>query len=122
MSTYGISRDATYYPNPDRFDPFRFYDLRMAAEKSDPSTSKGFGSGSNLQLTSTSANSLPWGYGKAACPGRFFASAHMKLWVAMLIRRYDFQFVGGVGRRPENVFVDERTWPSMEIELEFRRK
>jgi cytochrome P450 len=122
MSTYGISRDPNYYPNPDQFHPFRFYDLRAAAESSELGAEKGFGSASNLQLTSTSVTSLPWGYGKAACPGRFFASAHMKLWVAMLIQRYDFQFSKGIKRRPENIFVDERTWPSMDVELEFRKR
>jgi len=120
MSTYGMSRDPTYYPNPKVFDPFRFSNLRAAAEASESETLVKSVNANSYQLSSTSTTSLPWGFGKAACPGRFFASTHMKLWLAIMICKYEFRFPASIKTRPKNIFVDERTWPSMEVELEFR--
>ncbi|KAI9697358.1 MAG: hypothetical protein M1820_007864 [Bogoriella megaspora] len=133
-----MAKDAAYYAEPDKFHPFRFYDLRRDAERTLNATASPSGkdqsqdskcdtlstakNANRYQFSSTSATSLPFGYGKSACPGRFFATVHIKLMFAFLISNYDISFPKGVTERPENVFVDERSWPSRSIALCFKAR
>lgn len=45
--------------------------------------------GPGEQLGATAPDFLAWGYGRAACPGRFFAAAQMKLMLAHVVLNYD---------------------------------
>jgi cytochrome P450 len=55
---------AEIYPDPEVFDGFRFSKLRESEE-----------SGSaKFQVVTTSLDYLPFGHGRHACPGRFFAA------------------------------------------------
>nr|XP_005510676.2 5-beta-cholestane-3-alpha,7-alpha-diol 12-alpha-hydroxylase [Columba livia] len=38
---------------------------------------------------------MPWGAGVSICPGRFFALAEMKLFVFLMLSRYDLELVNG---------------------------
>lgn len=70
---------------------------------------------------SVSADSLPFGLGKYACPGRFFAAALIKQLLVELITKYEFRFPDGETDRPENIFLDERIAPDANQKIEFRR-
>ena len=65
--------DADVYPDPDRFDAFRFsrpreeYDAPLAAEGA---KSDGYLKMRNLSMISTGENFLAFGHGRHACPGR----------------------------------------------------
>jgi hypothetical protein len=55
---------AEIYPDPEVFDGFRFSKLRESEE-----------SGSaKYQVITTTLDYLPFGHGRHACPGRFFAA------------------------------------------------
>jgi cytochrome P450 len=42
-------------------------------------------------FTSTAADSLYFGHGKHACPGRFFAATELRLLLAHLVTHYDLR-------------------------------
>lgn len=65
---------------PNEFDGFRFYRLRKMAGRENK----------HLFVTS-SPESLTWGYGNHACPGRFFADNELKVLLIELLRKWDFR-------------------------------
>ena len=42
-------------------------------------------------FVTSSAESLTWGYGVHACPGRFFADNELKVILIELLRKWDFR-------------------------------
>ena len=68
--------------------------------------------GEDHQFSSPEPTILNFGYGKSACPGRFFASLVLKIMVSKLLNEYDFAFQPGTGR-PQNIIVHECLfcWP-----------
>lgn len=53
----------------------------------------------------TDSRNIAFGYGKYACPGRFYTSNEMKLVLAHLLLRYDIKIPDGSGR-PKNFTFD----------------
>jgi hypothetical protein len=78
-------RDEIYHSNPEEFDGFRFAKLR---EEGDTTTSK-------YQAVSTSKEHLPFGLGRHACPGRFFAVNEVKALFAYILTTYDIKLEEG---------------------------
>ncbi|KAH6623222.1 cytochrome P450 [Chaetomium tenue] len=115
-----IHRDATIYPDPNRFDPFRFTQQPgVARSNSNSNNNNNLHDGLELNPPSTEAEQHPpnngnnpkpkssvtldntflgFGFGKHACPGRFFALHEMKLFVAHMVLNYDVEYLG---ERPE---------------------
>jgi cytochrome P450 len=87
-----VNHDPENYPDPERFDGYRFYNLR---NKKEGVTSQ------YHQFVTSNKTSLNFGYGKHACPGRFFASAEIKMILAYMLMSFDFEFEGG--ERPRNL-------------------
>ncbi|GFF59369.1 ent-kaurene oxidase [Aspergillus udagawae] len=104
-----INQNATLYPNPERFDAFRFARLRQ----------QGGANENRWQHTSTGADNINFGHGIWACPGRFFASAEIKVVVAYVIRHYDLRLVEG-RPRPTPKYGGLAIFPDAEAEVEFR--
>lgn len=78
VAVLATQHDPQYYDDPDTFNPWRFSDLR---EESDES-------GRHL-LVSTGIEYFPFGHGRHACPGRFFAAIELKLMLAHIVMNYD---------------------------------
>ncbi|KAH9219807.1 cytochrome P450 [Leptodontidium sp. 2 PMI_412] len=99
------------------FDGLRYYNLRKIP-----------GNENKHQFVTTSPDSLNFGHGNHACPGRFFASNEIKVVLIELLKSWEFRFKGdleakgGVERRPKNVFRDVICVPNTEAEVEFRRR
>lgn len=72
--------DAGVYENPNEFDGYRFLKMR-----SDP------GKEYSAQFVTTSAESLGFGHGLHACPGRFFAANEIKIALCHLLLKYDWK-------------------------------
>lgn len=65
-------------PPLDEFHPFRYSNIRQIS-----------GQENGHQFVLADANSPSFGYGRHACPGRFFASNEIKVLLVQLIQRYD---------------------------------
>jgi cytochrome P450 len=102
MTHYMTNKDPSIYPSPQTFDPLRFYHLRQNP-----------GDEPKHQFASLSAENPSWGVGKFACPGRFWASAQIKLVLMVLLKEFDIGFPEGQVERPENVVRGEKNQVSM---------
>ncbi|KAI0425479.1 cytochrome P450 [Xylaria sp. FL1042] len=102
MPTDSVAHDPSIYPNPQQFDGYRFYRKRQESPKHFH----------QHQFSSIGPDSLAFGYGKYACPGRFFASAQIKLVIATLLTTYDINFPDGQTERPLNSYLGESIGPN----------
>ncbi|KAH9912164.1 cytochrome P450 [Epithele typhae] len=80
-------RDGTSVPRGTLVAPFRWAEMR----------GEDAGEGVKHQFVNTSPLYIPFGHGRHACPGRFFAATQMKALLAHLIVHYDMEIVGGAG-------------------------
>lgn len=71
------------YENPEVFDGYRYYNMRKN------------GKTAGTQLVNTGIDSLGFGHGRHACPGRFFAADEAKILMSHLILKYDWNLVPG---------------------------
>jgi len=85
VSGTDIHADGEIYTNPEEFDGFRFARLR---EQDGDAVVK-------HQALSTSGDHLTFGFGRHACPGRFFAVNEVKALLAHVIVTYDIKFEEG---------------------------
>ncbi|KAI1344563.1 ent-kaurene oxidase [Xylariaceae sp. FL0016] len=86
-----ILRDDDLYPDAEKFDPYRFYRLR-AFDSPDPI---GFRNREQYQFVSVTKENMSFGFGRHACPGRFFAANEIKLILAQLLLNYDMKLPAG---------------------------
>lgn len=71
-------------------------------------------------MTVTKEN-MGFGYGRHACPGRFFAATEIKLIVARILLDYDLKLPEGQTERYPNIAIANNYVPDMKKELVFRR-
>lgn len=81
--------DPSLHDNPEQYDAYRFLKMR-----SQP------GREFMAQLVSTSPDHLGFGHGQHSCPGRFFAANEIKIALAHMILKYDWQLVEGSRGEP----------------------
>lgn len=113
MASHAILLDPANLPgggDPKQFDGFRYARLRETPE-----------SAYKYQWATTDSNSLHFGHGKYACPGRFLASNEIKLILAHLILLYDFKYPEGKGR-PKTLTADENFYPDPTARLLMRSR
>ncbi|KAI0888103.1 cytochrome P450 [Annulohypoxylon maeteangense] len=106
------SRDPKLYEEPTEFRPLRFYAPPKDAD---------VGVDTANLFSSVAAGDSWFGVGRQACPGRWYASAQIKLVLCILLIDYDFMFPEGQGR-PQNWIEDERIGPNMEQMILFKRR
>ncbi|KAI0538638.1 cytochrome P450 [Xylaria digitata] len=92
-----VSSDPEVFDNADTYDPLRFHNLRQHAKETSTE------SGALNQFVSVSANSLNFGYGRHACPGRFFAANEIKMIFANALMKYDLKLAGDETARYPNM-------------------
>ncbi|TBU43931.1 cytochrome P450 [Dichomitus squalens] len=109
-NTYGMHFDNAYYPDADKFDPFRFLNIRKVQ-----------GESTKHQLVNTSNDYAAFGVGRHACPGRFFAAIELKAMLAYIVLNYDLK-MSGDGARPPNMYIGPTVLPSMNGKILFRRR
>lgn len=109
LPTYSIENDPEHTPYPDLFDGLRSYRRRQQTWTSD---NKLNGNNDEHQFSSTERTILNFGYGKSACPGRYFASLVIKILFVKLLTEYEFKFLPGM-ERPKNIVAHEFLfcWP-----------
>jgi cytochrome P450 len=106
-----VSADESIYPDADTFDGLRYFKLRQRSKEDE-----------NIhQFTTTSKNMLHFGVGRHACPGRWFASAEIKMVLAELILEYDFKLKEGEGK-PKSLNRQYQNMPNPTAQLLFKRR
>ncbi|KAK1225702.1 hypothetical protein PQX77_011322 [Marasmius sp. AFHP31] len=75
-----LQRDEAYFSNGDKFEGFRFADMREEE-----------GESIKHQMVTPTADFFLFGHGRHACPGRFFAVNELKLLVAHILLNYDIK-------------------------------
>ncbi|KAK2016757.1 cytochrome P450 [Colletotrichum eremochloae] len=116
----GIYNDNEFFPDADKFDPLRFYKMRQS--KTEQTTgSKQAEVVANAQFVSVSQTSLTFGYGRHACPGRFFAVNEIKMILATLLLNYDVKNVEGVKERYPNFVSGAMVHPDPDRVLLLRK-
>ncbi|KAJ4422541.1 hypothetical protein N0V82_002769 [Gnomoniopsis sp. IMI 355080] len=93
-----VNNDPELFPNPEQFDPFRFSRIRDEA-KADGSDQIA----ALNQFVSVNQTSLTFGFGRHACPGRFFAANEIKMILANVLMRYEVRMPGGRTERYPNM-------------------
>ncbi|MCJ1405151.1 hypothetical protein MMC11_008377 [Xylographa trunciseda] len=118
LPTFAIENDPEHTLDPEIFDGLRSYRRSQQTQASD---SKGKGNREEHQFFSPGRTTLNFGYGKSACPGRYFASLVLKILFVKLLSEYEFKFLSG-GGRPKNIMAHEFLfcWPWQKMMI--RRK
>ncbi|KAF8959646.1 cytochrome P450 [Flammula alnicola] len=98
------------YEDPMKFDGFRFVKMkeREGMEK-------------KFDMVSTSCESLAFGHGRHACPGRYFATCELKLMLAHTVVTYDVK-LETEGVRPADMWVATACVPNPKANVLFRRR
>ncbi|PRP86150.1 hypothetical protein PROFUN_03137 [Planoprotostelium fungivorum] len=105
----GLHRDERVYEKPEEFMPFRFAEMRDEE-----------GEGSKHQMVATSNEYLPFGHGRHACPGRFFAVNELKAMMSYVLLNYDVKTIDG--QRPKNSYFGTAVVPHTTAELLIRKR
>ncbi|KAH6904042.1 cytochrome P450 [Coprinopsis sp. MPI-PUGE-AT-0042] len=86
-----VHLDPDVYADAHTFKGFRFSDIREGGNQ---------GESLKHQMVHLEPNFLFFGYGRAACPGRFFAVNEVKAMLAYLLINYDFRLADGAEVTP----------------------
>ncbi|EPQ60474.1 cytochrome P450 [Gloeophyllum trabeum ATCC 11539] len=102
--------DNENYVSADVFDGFRFANMREED-----------GESIKYQFVSTSTDYVPFGHGRHACPGRFFAAAELKAMLAHLVINYDVK-LEDEGVRPKDTWFSTSRSPNRTAKVMFRKR
>lgn len=94
-NTAAIEETPPEWGDPHKFDGFRFHRLREAPENTH-----------KYQFSMTTIDSMGFGHGRSACPGRFYASNQIKMIVGHMILNYDVALEDGQTERPRNLMFE----------------
>ena len=117
-STLSVSITHTHlnpetYEDPMKFDGFRFIKMKERAEVEGLTDMK-------FDMATTSLQSLAFGHGRHACPGRFLAAVEVKMMIAYIITTYDLKLASDI--RPPDLFLFHLCIPNATAEIFFRRR
>ncbi|KAI0431656.1 cytochrome P450 [Xylaria sp. FL1042] len=87
VDAYNMVRSQEKWTEPKTFDPDRFLKMREQP-----------GHENLHQYTSLDSDNPGWGGGPQACPGRFFASNSIKVFLTHLVINYDIALPEGMGK------------------------
>ncbi|KAI1823505.1 cytochrome P450 [Xylaria intraflava] len=91
MMVAQIENDPAYTPNPEDFDALRWYREKQKLGLQNPAAR-------DFDFSAVTRTALSFGYGRSACPGRFFASLVVKMIYVKMLTEYEFRFMPGQGR------------------------
>ena len=118
LPIYAIENDEYHAHQPHEFDglrSFRVHEENKRLHGPRNATTREF-----LFATPTQT-SLHFGYGKLACPGRFFASCAIKAVLVKMFSEYEFRFLPNSGR-PRNLEFHEFIFPPASQKMLVRRR
>jgi len=107
-----IHFDQDTYSDADKFDGFRYYRLRQTGNTTEHAHS---------QFVSSNERDLAFGYGKHACPGRFFAANEIKIILSRMLLEYDFKMPDGRTDRYDQIRNEKMLSPDTQKTLLMKR-
>ncbi|TGJ78103.1 hypothetical protein E0Z10_g10659 [Xylaria hypoxylon] len=105
-----LNLDADIYLDAGSFQADRFSRKRM---DDDPN---------KHHFASVSEDSITWGSGYHACPGRFLAQDTLKLLFIHLLRDFEFKYAKGGQTRPKDMYHGFAIGPDITIPILFKKK
>lgn len=96
VPSQSLMHDPDVIEDPQKFDAFRSYRARETARVGGVNKA---GAAAANQLVTVSPTGLNWGYGRHACPGRFFAANEIKMIVGRALLDYDIRNADGETER-----------------------
>lgn len=115
MAAGSMATDPRFYDDPKTFSPSRFYAASPTIKDDSGENNR-----RNLEFLGTEAGNIHWGSGRFTCPGRWYASAMMKVFLAQVIKKYDVKFPAGQKERLPNVYMDIMVEPNPKQSVLFR--
>ena len=112
LPAIAMAKDPAFYDNANQFRADRFYSVK-AGDKSIHSKN---------EFTDIEPGNVFFGNGRLTCPGRWYASAMIKLILGNLLEKYDFRFPDGQSTRPPNLYNDGVMTPNPKQVVMFRRR
>ena len=103
--------DPETYENPEQFDGFRFAKMRP----------QHWDSKKLYDIVATSPQFLSFGYGRHACPGRYFAACGLKIMLAHVVLNYDVK-MENEGVRSPDVWSGSWCIPNPKGKVMFRKR
>ena len=114
VPTSAILMDPKLYPDPERYDGFRFAKIRSQQPNTEASD--------RAQYAACNPASMSFGFGRHACPGRFFAANEIKAIMGYLLLNYDMKLPAGVKKRPESLLFETQYLPNPFATVMFKRR
>ncbi|KAI0595189.1 ent-kaurene oxidase [Biscogniauxia sp. FL1348] len=111
-------QDPLSYENPEKFDAHRFLKLRNGTSED----LLGYKNKEQYQFVTVTKDFMHFGYGRHACPGRFFAANEMKLILARLLLTYDIKMPDGLTERYANLRMGTDQFPDATKDILFRKR
>lgn len=114
-------RDGAFMEGASLYEPLRFVPASAAEENAteDVEVTKPKGVSMRNALVNIDEHFLPFGLGKHACPGRFFAAQELKLLFAYILVHYDLQ---PLETRPKEIEFGDVSLPSQKARIKVRRR
>lgn len=104
-----LNHDSEIWPNSETFEGHRF--LRMRQE----------GDPNSWQFAFVGENSINFGAGSHACPGRYYVSQEMKIMISHLLLNYEIKWPEGKSR-PADMIHDFATPPDATAQIMIRKR
>ena len=101
--------DPETYENPEQFEGFRFAKMRLQQDSK------------KCDIVATSPKFLPFGYGRHACPARYFAACKLKIMLAHTVLDYDVK-MENEGVRIPDVWLASSCIPHPKGKVMFRKR
>ena len=113
VSSSSVHLDPQTYEDPLKFDGFRFIKMKdRAAVEGHPDR--------KFDMVTINSDSVAFGQGRHACPGRFFASTELKILLAYIVKTYDVKLVDDA--RPPNLSRMNGILPHPAAKVYFRKR
>ena len=112
MSSRFVHVDPDFYPNPTKFDGYRFYNPESTVTASDI-----------IRDTVTPTEQcMVFGIGTCACPARLLGTRLVQVVVAKMLMAYDMEFAHDGDLPDLNIFIDAVAAPNPEVKMRFRSR
>ncbi|KAI0128888.1 ent-kaurene oxidase [Xylariales sp. AK1849] len=108
--------DPELYSNPETFDAHRFKNLRSGTVTGPMVKNK-----EQNQFVTVTKDFMAFGYGRHACPGRFFAANEIKLILVRILLEYDMKMPDGLTERYQNLTMGLDALPDPTKSILFKR-